>query len=308
MLSIHHRRRRPVSIRATFSTLLLAVTVLAPAAERQTSFPYSNPGIDPVNTIDPGVPGYTGPDGAGVVSANNIVNPAFVAWATEVVEYAPAPGVSSEFGFATKALGPVTGDHMDVVSLGDLTLAQLQTSVPPGRLILGFDWRLSNGPGPDFAVFENAFIQSGDTKILGELGYVEVSSNGVDFARFPSDSQTPATVGPYGILESAAIYNLVGKHINNSDAGGGLCVGTPFNLDDLAADPLVVGGQVDLSSIRYIRIVDIPGNGAFLDAQGDPIYDAWPTSGSGGVDIEAIGLINGFAPSAVDSTSWSNYQ
>ena len=49
---------------------------------------------------------------------------------------------------------------------------------------------------------------------------------------------------------------------------------------------------MDLNDINYVRIVDIPGSGAFTDSLGNPIYDAWHTFGSGGVDLEAIGVIN----------------
>ncbi len=38
--------------------------------------------------------------------------------------------------------------------------------------------------------------------------------------------------------------------------------------------------------------MDIPGDGTFLDSLGDPIYDAWVTWGSGGFDLEAIGVIS----------------
>jgi hypothetical protein len=57
-----------------------------------------------------------------------------------------------------------------------------------------------------------------------------------------------------------------------------------------------------------VRIVDIPGSGDFYDeamlsvdpgtwpdwdfyGNDHPIYDAWPTLGSGGLDLEAIGVL-----------------
>jgi PKD repeat protein len=55
---------------------------------------------------------------------------------------------------------------------------------------------------------------------------------------------------------------------------------------------------VDLNSINYVRIVDIPGSGDFKDSQGNPIYDGWVTFGSGGLDLEAVGVINVGAVSA----------
>ena len=53
-----------------------------------------------------------------------------------------------------------------------------------------------------------------------------------------------------------------------------------------------MAGLVDLNDINYIKIVDIPGSGDFFDSEGNPIYDAWVTWGSGGVDLEAVGAIN----------------
>ncbi|MCC5841967.1 MAG: PEP-CTERM sorting domain-containing protein [Opitutales bacterium] len=44
-------------------------------------------------------------------------------------------------------------------------------------------------------------------------------------------------------------------------------------------------------SIHYVRIVDIPGSGDFPDSLGNPILDAWLTTGSGGFDLRAIGVI-----------------
>ncbi len=58
----------------------------------------------------------------------------------------------------------------------------------------------------------------------------------------------------------------------------------------------VRNGLVDLNDIKYVRIVDIPGCGYFRDSEGRPIYDAWITWGSGGLDLEAVGVINYVEP------------
>jgi hypothetical protein len=47
----------------------------------------------------------------------------------------------------------------------------------------------------------------------------------------------------------------------------------------------VLSGDIDLSNIQFVRLVDIPGNGAFTDSLGNPIYDNWLTSGTGGFDF-----------------------
>jgi hypothetical protein len=69
-------------------------------------------------------------------------------------------------------------------------------------------------------------------------------------------------------------------------------------LAQLASDPLVQSGKVDLQNIIYVKLVDIPGNGAFLDSLGNPILDNWLTSGgTAGFDFrlpvgQGVGVIN----------------
>jgi hypothetical protein len=65
---------------------------------------------------------------------------------------------------------------------------------------------------------------------------------------------------------------------------------------------MVALGLLDLDNINYVRIVDIPGSGDYLDSLGNPIYDAWVTWGSGGVDLDAVGVINSAVP--VPSALW----
>jgi hypothetical protein len=178
-------------------------------------------------------------------------------------------------------------------SLGDLNTAEITAGVKPGYLTVTFPRGIRNGAGHDFAVFENGFVFPAEPNILAELAYVEVSTDGLSFAQFPSISTNTAWAGTFGQafggFDATKIHNLAGKH-----AGG---FGTPFELDDLADDPLVTGGLVDLANIQFLRLVDIPGNGAFLDSQGNPILDAWLTSGTGGYDFRlgtgsGVGVIN----------------
>ena len=271
---------------------------------------------------------YTGSGVNGYVDPNNHwrhadpsadagapVNPIFRDWATDVHEYAPSDDEwtgSGVWNDPTKALGPATGENFDIVSLGDLDEIEIAAGVEPGRITLLFGQAIRNRKGYDFAVFENAFVSMYNTgggsvagQMLGELGYVEVSSNGTDFVRFPSVSLTPKPVGMYGTIEISDIHNLAGKHPN----AGGLCTGTPFDLSDVETDLIVTGGTVDINDIRYVRIVDIPGSGDFFDEADnfvDPatwpvwqnyaathaVYDAWVTFGSGGLDVEAVGVLN----------------
>jgi len=279
------------------SAFVLAALTAAPAA---TAGPYSAESGDATNEYDPPVPGFVGPHGDGkarlrdpdnpgeYLNPDNVVNPAFVAWATGWADYSPGPNLPPPWATPTRVLGPVTGDNFDIVSLGDLTAQQIAGGTSPGSITLTFDRFILDGPGADFAVFENGPLEAGTTRIFAELAYVEVSSDGISFARFPSDSLTPAAVGCYGTIDPTNVYNLSGKHVN----AYGQSWGTPFDLSDLLTDPLVIDGSVDLHEIDYVRIVDVPGSGDFLDASGDPIFDAWVTWGSGGADIEAVGVLH----------------
>ncbi|MDJ0745530.1 MAG: calcium-binding protein [Xenococcaceae cyanobacterium MO_167.B27] len=258
---------------------------------------FSNSTFDPTNPFDPGVPGFVNPDGIGKVTEDNFINPIFVGFATGVEDYSPAPGVVADFSDPNKATGAVTAEFDDVVSLGELSQEQIDAGVAPGQITLTFDLTIANGKGSDFAVFENGFDFGEGT--FAELAYVEVSTDGSNFARFPSISLTPEPVDSFGVVDSTEIFNLAGKHLNNAfvdDTTGELTgdsFGTPFDLEDLSGDPLVTSGLVDLNDINFVRLIDIPGSGDFLDAEGNPIFDPFPQSpGGGGFDLDAIGVIN----------------
>jgi len=270
--------------------------------------PYAGPAGDAENPHDPGIPGWVGPAGDGMAHVDpwypnpgQVLNDAFVAWAVAVVAYTPGPAVDlDEWDDPTRALGPATGDEWDVVSLGDLTAAEIAAhladpgaaGVPhPGSITLSFGVTIADGPGPDLAVFENGFSRTGAPTFFAELAYVEVSTDGITFARFPSRSLTSRPDGDtwgYASINVTDVVNLAGKHTN----AHGICWGTPFDLADLADDPVVLDGRVNLRNVTIVRIVDIPGSGDFLDVTGAPVYDGWPTYGSGGFDLEAVGVLN----------------
>jgi hypothetical protein len=209
------------------------------------------------------------------------------AWATGVANYSPSPGVGDGFSDPNSTLGANNGS---ITSLGDLSSEQIEQGILPGSITLAFDTAITNGAGADFAVFENAGTFFTDPFVYAELAYVEVSSNGTDFVRFPSVSLNAEAdlVTPFGRdfagVDTTNIHNLAGVH----PAG----FGTPFDLAELASLPEITGGSVDLSSIAYVRLVDIPGNGEYLDSLGNPIFDTWLTTGSGGLDLDAVGAIN----------------
>lgn len=164
------------------------------------------------------------------------------------------------------ALGPATGEWFDAVSLGN-----------GGALTFTFDRPIADGPGLDLAVFENGFSAA-----FLELGWVEVSSDGVHFARFPSLSWQREPVAAYGTLDAREVLGVAGRY-----AGG---YGTGFDLAHLADSDAVLSGRVDPAAIRFVRVVDIVG-GVGLDALGQPIYDPTPTFGPAGFDVEAIAVL-----------------
>lgn len=267
-----------------------------------------------------GVYGYIDPNNwcpAAVNDPNNMVNPIFRSWATKVHSYNPSPGVAFLWQDTDRALGLPTGSKFDIVSLGDVN-TDISPSTPPGEITLDFSDPcdvISDKGGYDFAVFENGFVVNETDTSMGsvagqmfaELAYVEVSTDGINFVRFPSVSLTPHRTGEQGTVEVSNVYNLAGKHTNGVEN----CTGTPFDLSELSGDPLVLSGQVDLDNIKYIRLVDIPGSGYYFDhantagytdpntgpeykiyENDHPVYDGWLTKTSGGFDLEAVGVLN----------------
>ncbi len=254
---------------------------------------------DRSNIPDKGVPGFVGPDGDGKNSnqgPQNYVNPIFVGWATGYTGYTPAPDVDNAWLTPEETLDVVTGHNFHIASLGDLSQDEIDDWISdpdqnpgPGEITLTFDNPITNGGGADFVVFENGFENNANHLFFAELAFVEVSTDGIHFARFGNKFlAADAPVGGYAAIDTSYIYNLAGKHAN----AYGDSWGTPFDLDTLANHSLVIAGDVGLDDINYVKIVDIPGSGDFEDSDGNAIYDAWVTTGSGGFDLEAVGVIH----------------
>lgn len=204
-------------------------------------------------------------------------DPRFVEWASGVADFQRGPrdiaiagSPPASYGESGAALGPASNDSLAVVSLGD-----------GGRITLTFDRPIVDGPGPDLAVFENSFADN-----FLELAFVEVSSDGISFARFPAKSmtQTETQVGGFGPLDATDLDNLAGKY-----RGG---FGAPFDLSDLSGTP-----GVDLGQIRYVRVVDVIGSIDPLygtrDSLGHLVNDPFPTNfASGGFDLDGVGVLH----------------
>lgn len=275
------------------------VAFLAATAAAAAAGPYSAAMNDPGNAFDAPVPGFVGPHGIGKArldtgffddsdepiyqNPDNYINPLFFGWAEDAPTYQRSETVSAMFAVPFYALGPVTGDLYDIVSLGDMSSTQISNGGSPGTITLTFAKPIENLSGADFVIFENGMIAdtnqggAGAGGLFAELAYVEVSDGGETFVRIPAASLTAAQTGPYGSIDPTNVHNLAGKHVN----GGGDSWGTPFDLADAG-----------LTRATHVRLVDVPGNGAFLDASARPIYDAWKTFGSGGFDLEAVGVIS----------------
>ena len=207
---------------------------------------------------------------------------AFVAWATGCVAEPgpmnitnPGGGTAGTGWPASNVIGRPEGT-MGVTCLGDGGMATVTFRSP-----------ICNREGPDFAVFENGFenAQAPGYWFL-ELGFVEVSSDGENFFRFPaySNTQTETQLGGMGCIDPSQIHNLASKY--------GAMYGTPFDLDEVPDDPLL-----DKEHITHVRIVDVVGcidpQYATYDCQGNMVNDPWPTAfASGGMDLDAVGVIH----------------
>ncbi|WP_435008315.1 DUF4465 domain-containing protein [Tundrisphaera lichenicola] len=217
----------------------------------------------------------------------------FVDWASSVVSFDPGlqditnpSGPRVSYGSPSNALGSVIGNTNGLVSLGDA-----------GSITLGFDGGIGNGAGADFAVFENGFRFGGPGLAFLELAFVDVSSDGVNFFRFPSISltQTETQVGGFSPLDARNLHNLAGKYV----AG----FGTGFDLADLAGmSPLL-----DINHVIQVRITDVVGsidpNFGSRDSQGHLINDPFKTpSGSSGFDLDGVGVIH--LASVPEPSSW----
>ena len=209
-------------------------------------------------------------------------DPAILGWATTCTiergrQNITTPGVFASYGTENDGIGAATESTGDVVSLGDYGIA-----------VLTFDVPIQNGDGYDFAVFENSLNDS-----FLEMAFVEVSSDGVNYFRFPaiSNSDTTVQVDNGGSVDATLIHNLAGKY----RAGWG----TPFDLEELAGTE-----GLDVNNITHIRLVDVVGcvapRYATRDSRGHIINDPYPTPfQSSGFDLDGVAVMNGWRPAAV---------
>lgn len=160
-----------------------------------------------------------------------------------IVSFLPGPGAGhGQDAFPAIIEGPPRGagtaeGSVDVLSLGR-----------GGEIAFGFGGgRVVDGEGPDFVIFENAFLVGGDPHVVfKELGEVSVSDDGATWTTFPCH----ADAYPY---EGCAGWHPV---IANPDNGAspfdpGVGGGDPFDLAD-----------VGLASARFVRVRDVSNYGS----------------------------------------------
>ncbi len=223
---------------------------------------------------------------------------AFVAWSTgctvqrgylDIADPSAGRAISGE-----DRMGTGRPDNQ-VVSLGD-----------SGMAILTFPGYIVNGPGPDFAVFENGFSNPQDPEeAFLELAFVEVSSDGINYTRFQpechiQDTQQIAGAGMY--TNARQIHNLAGKYKAR--------FGTPFDLEELTGTP-----GLDVNRITHVRITDVIGTLddalGTTDKDGNRINDPYPTSfdvGTGGFDLDAVGVIHQASNNVAEVTAQTPFK
>lgn len=217
---------------------------------------------------------FAGPVGTVGTTAMHRDSSAFVNWANSaqlqlgLIDIAnPLSGTAS----SGDSNSPLNFPDGACVSLGD-----------SGVAILTFPQGITNEPGPDFAVFENGFSDQ-----FLELAFVEVSSDGINFTRFPaiSNTQRDTQIGPFeAVGDATLLYNLAGKYRAN--------YGTPFDLEELNGTP-----GLNISAITHVKIIDvvgaISGDHIQYDSNGNAINDPYATAfPQGGFDLDAVGVIH----------------
>lgn len=216
---------------------------------------------------------FPGPVGTTGSTAMYKDSSTFVAWGKECLLTKGYQDLSNT------SLGYVNvGDSSNAIGMADGSIVSLGDG---GVAIITFTTPIKNGTGYDFAVFENSF---NDTFL--ELAFVEVSSDGINYYRFPptSNSQNTVQYDNSAAMDAAKLDNLAGKYRG--------FYGTPFDLQELSGIP-----QLNVNAITHVKIIDVIGSinslYATYDKNNNVINDPWPTPfGSSGFDLDAVGVIH----------------
>lgn len=163
---------------------------------------------------------------------------------------------------------------MNVFKLPDSSASEYVGSSSPddicslglgGEIIVGFkNYYIVDAEGPDFTIFENAFINLITKRAFAEPGIVSVSEDGTNFIEFPYDSLS---------LEGCAGTRPTNGRANPFDPS--VSGGNPFDL-----------GKIGVKKARYIKIKDF--SEYVLATKSHPFYD--PTIS--GFDLDAVAGIH----------------
>lgn len=235
-------------------------------------------------------PYQVGIAGSDAIDAND---PFIAAWATNCVVQRGWQQITdttigkANYGFDANAIGAANTNGL--VSLGD-----------DGMATLTFAYPIYNGQGADFAVFENGFM-SADTLAFLELAFVEVSSDGQHFVRFPAHCHNDSLVqmSSFSEMDASKIKNLAGKYISG--------YGTPFDLEELKDS-----NNLNINSITHIRLIDVVGilRSPFttFDSHHHAINDPFPTPfPASGFDLDAVAVIHQNTSNIEDFTNRSPF-
>jgi len=182
-------------------------------------------------------------------------------YASELVQFEPGPGA----GFGQDDLPGVVlgGPRPGASGAGSLDVLSLGAG---GWIVLGFGGRsITDGPGPDFVVFENAFeVANSPGQVYAELGLVSVSTDAVtwhDFTCNPGGFGEDEWQGCAG-WNPTSPYDVENMEPLDADATGG----DAFDLLDLG-----------LSAVSFVRIKDLGEDN---------------TAPTAGFDLDAIGAVH----------------
>lgn len=194
-------------------------------------------------------------------------------YAAEVVSFTPGDNYGHGHGALPEVItGPPDGASGDGATLDVLALGV------GGEVILRFadGVAITDGPGPDFVVFENPFLTDfEDDGVWEELGAVAVSSDGETWTEFDCNEA------------GVAARNNNKEGVTRRWPG---CAGwrptKPYDPTSMTPlDPAETGGDAfDLADIgvdtaRYVRIRDLSEEAMFGGS-------------SAGFDLDAVGIVN----------------
>ena len=130
-----------------------------------------------------------------------------------------------------------------------------------GEIIVGFkNYILIDGPGADFTVFENAFINPVTQKVFAEPAKIAVSIDGINYIEFPYDMKT--------------LNGCAGKTPTNGDKN-------PFAPEESGGDKFDLS-EIGVDSVRWIKITDLCDT--LLKDESNPWYDPIIS----GFDLDAV--------------------